>query len=69
MNKEILKKNFEAGGFTVTFFDTKEAAADLRKEKMRAERDYCNRESEKRLRSEKEKNMGCVCIHIIIVEL
>ena len=28
MNKEILKKNFEAGGFTVTFFDTKEAAAD-----------------------------------------
>lgn len=47
----------------------KEAAADLRKEKMRAERDYCNRESEKRLRSEKEKNMGCVCIHIIIVEL
>ena len=28
MNKEVLKKNFEAGGFTVTFFDTKEAAAD-----------------------------------------
>ena len=28
MNKETLKKNFEAGGFTVTFFDTKEAAAD-----------------------------------------
>ena len=28
MNREILKKNFEAGGFIVTFFDTKEAAAD-----------------------------------------
>ena len=47
----------------------REAAADLRKEKMNAGRDYCKRESEKRRRSEKEKNMGCVCIHIIIVEL
>ena len=47
----------------------KEAAADLRREKMNAEREYCKRESEKRRRSEKEKNMGCVCIHVLIVEL
>lgn len=44
----------------------RETAADFRKEKMEAERDYCKRESEKRRRSEKEKNMGCVCIYIII---
>ena len=28
MNREVLKKNFEAGGFIVRFIDTKEAAAD-----------------------------------------
>lgn len=28
MNREVLKRNFEANRFIVTFFDTKEAAAD-----------------------------------------
>ena len=47
----------------------REAVANLRKEKMEAARDYCKRKSEKRHRSENEENMGCVCIHIIVVEL
>jgi L-lactate utilization protein LutB len=28
MNRELIKKNFENKGFKVSFFDTKEAAAD-----------------------------------------